>query len=274
MAAQLTGRERRKLKKVFIALLPKDGSSKGNMSLQPEWLALAKTKVETALEGSHYWEIRDLLIGEGVISTGKGRGGSVMLTGQNGEEEEEPVAQTESAAYRSEQDLYDPLYKTIKGPWLKQQNIEDHVIEITANQGRRDTGGKWTRPDLTLAAVRVFPFMPGKTLEVITFEVKPLEAFGIEGVFETASHSIFANRSYLLVHVNPGTVPSADLKRLSRVAARFGVGLATFVDPLDFDSFTFYVDAAHQSPDPMELNEFINLQLSGDSKEKIRRMIR
>src|ERR1017187_2686853 len=83
--------------------------------------------------------------------------------------------------------------------YVKDNRIKRFISEITASQGRRSTGGKWTRPDFTLIAVRTYSFTPGKSLEVITFEVKPDLNTALEGVFESLAHSVFAHRSYLAV---------------------------------------------------------------------------
>jgi hypothetical protein len=35
---------------------------------------------------------------------------------------------------------------------------------------QRLTGGRWTRPDLVSVAVRTYRYLPGKHMEVVTFE--------------------------------------------------------------------------------------------------------
>ena len=67
----------------------------------------------------------------------------------------------------------------------------------------------WTQPDLSLVAIHTFTYIPGKTIELITFEVKRAEDFKIEGVFETAANSRATHRSYLMIHT-PNGKPDTD----------------------------------------------------------------
>jgi hypothetical protein len=185
-----------------------------------------------------------------------------------------PAVPAAQALYQGEQSLYAPFSRSIADSFTKDYGIEEFIYEITANQGARSTGGKWTRPDITLVAVRIYPFIPGKTLELISFEVKPLYQYGVEAVYETAAHSIFANRSYLAIHI-----PSADYQtdvfdRLDRECERFRVGFLTFTDPADWDSFDIRIEAEHSVPDPAETSSFIKTQITVPNQTKIERLIR
>ncbi|MXP24338.1 hypothetical protein GIY30_23740 [Gordonia sp. HNM0687] len=50
-----------------------------------------------------------------------------------------PVAETE---------LYDPILATLQNEWAEDRGFRALAIEETAHQGRRPTGGQWTRADL------------------------------------------------------------------------------------------------------------------------------
>jgi hypothetical protein len=56
--------------------------------------------------------------------------------------------------------------------------------------------------DITLVGVRAFAFVPGKRLEVITFEVKPNLDQALDGVFEALAHSAFAYFAFLAVNIS------------------------------------------------------------------------
>lgn len=68
----------KKLKKVFLSLLPTDGSTVGNTSLRRA-LEEALAAKGQQLTDEDYWTAHAALIEEGFIATGKGRGGSVKL---------------------------------------------------------------------------------------------------------------------------------------------------------------------------------------------------
>jgi hypothetical protein len=176
------------LGKSLIQLLPKDGAPKGNKSLIQEFI-----KANDTLNEDDYWEIRNSLIAKGLIGKGRGKGGSVYLLTQ---QPKSPTAKLKRK--KSEKDLYDPFMKVLNDFWVKDNQIKSFVIEKTA-KGKKRTPGKWTRPDVTLVSVQTYAFIPGKNLEVVTFEIKPIQAYDVAGVFETAAHSVFAHKSYLAV---------------------------------------------------------------------------
>ena len=196
----------------MVAHIPKNGEAIGNKKLLTLWLADVKKKDADILTETEYWEVRNALIENGTITTGRGKGGSVYLlntiTTKN---------KPEIAAAVPEASLYEPFQKMLNNTWSKTNGYKDFVTEMTAAQGRRDTGGKWTRPDLVLIAVTKFPFIPGKVLDLVTFEIKPANSYGVEGVYETASHSVYAHKSYFALHVPVGTkIDGPVLERLER----------------------------------------------------------
>ena len=200
------------LKELLLSLIPKDGSAKGNVTLRNEFTQKAAAQGITVVDAD-YWSIRDSLLWEDrKIELGKGKGGSVRLIPEISVEPT-PAPPAPEEAYAKETALYEPFHETIRQFYVKDYRIKRFVSEITASHGRRATGGKWTRPDITLIAVRMHSFVPGKTIEVVTFEVKPEWAYGIEGVYETAAHSVFANKSYLAIHA-PKDLPSNEQARL------------------------------------------------------------
>ena len=119
-----------------------------------------------------------------------------------------------------------------------------------------------------------YPFIPGKSVEVITFEIKPADAFGVEGVYETASHSAYANKSYLAVHTPEAQNETEEfLERLEKEAVRFGVGLVTFEDPAKWNTFDVIVEAQHKIPSPRDTNEFLS-RLKEEVKQKLQKLLK
>ncbi|HVN86350.1 MAG TPA: hypothetical protein VMW17_16065 [Candidatus Binatia bacterium] len=138
----------------------------------------------------------------------------------------------EAAKQKLDIDLSDDMYWEIRnalvaaGKIAKGRGLGGSAYRVqSANQGRKKPGGKWTRPDFALAAVKSFPYIPGKVLELITFEVKPADDYRIEGVFETAAHSRFSHKSCLLIYAPSGKPDTQDSERVEREYERFGLGL-------------------------------------------------
>jgi len=173
--------------KDLFSKIPMDGESIGNKSLRQE----------LGWDEEKYWKVRNRLVDKNYIQTGMDRGGSVFRVKKITEMQTVPIsAGVPAPTYDAESDLYNPVMDCLE-KWSKEVNLSNYFIEKTANQGSRKTGGMWTRPDIVIINVESFQYVPNRYLELMTFEVKPSDAWEISSVFETAAHSRFASRSYL-----------------------------------------------------------------------------
>jgi len=190
------------------------------------------------------------------------------------EPETSQEAAPEVAAVR-EAELYEPFQLAIVKGYTKDNRIKRFISEVTAQQGRRVTGGKWTRPDLTLVAVRTYTFTPGKRLEVITFEVKPDLDSALEGVYEALAHSAFAHRSYLAVDIREFKGPDAEIPddRIVQECTRHGIGYIAFTEVSDYDTYEVVCTAKLNEPDPYEVDNFVRTQISPAKQEEIREFL-
>jgi hypothetical protein len=177
-----------------------------------------------------------------------------------------------------EAELYDPVAEVLRKQWARDLRFRSHVVEVTARQGRRDTGGTWTRPDIVTAALRVFPHVPGKFFDLITFELKPFDGIDVTAVFEALSHRRAATQAYVWLPVPAGEESNPDLvallKRIEEEASRHGVGMIVGADPSDYSSWDLRLRAARFEPDPESLNEFIAQQLSGLARDELAQWFR
>lgn len=258
----MTPEEKEKFKKQLLDLVPKDGKSIGNVTLLDKFITQTK-KTE-----DDYWALRNELIVEGVLGKGKGKGGSVYLL----KPEKSAAAGKIPTSTKSvkEKELYKPFLETLKSFWTKDNDIKNYIVEVTANQGSKDTGGKWTRPDIAIIDVKTFPFYPNKMLEVITFEIKSNDNYGIEAVFETAAHTIFAHKSYLAIHYLKDDYENDELIEVIRKRCEmFGVGLILFKDPADWKTVILISESRHNNPDPSEVNQFIVQQISRENQHEL-----
>jgi hypothetical protein len=142
-------------------------------------------------------------------------------------------------------------------------------------QGRRATGGTWSRPDITSVEVRTFSYVPGKFLEVVTFEVKPHNAINIQEVYEALAHRRTSTRAYVVLHVpiNSATALTSSIADVAAVARGHGVGLVTAEDPADYETWDEREEAQRHEPDPERLDEFISAQLSDTAKKQISKQL-
>ena len=222
----------------LITKIKENGGHAGNVTLQRE----------LGWEEETYWPIRDRLVDSGLLELGRGRGGSVSLVTQvspvqpNTSESASALAPLDSGQRIPESELYDPVADVLRKQWARDLRFRSHVVEVTARQGRRDTGGTWTRPDIVTAALSVFPHVPGKFFDLITFELKPFDGIDVTAVFEALSHRRAATQAYVWLHVPAGEASNDDLiallkKRIEEEASRHGVGMIVGADPSDYSSW-------------------------------------
>jgi hypothetical protein len=237
---------------VVFRLVPADGSAVGNL-----WLI---KKVESlGWNADRFWRVRDRLLDAGTLIKGRGRGGSVRR--RITEVADQTTPSPEPRLSESEVSLYSPLLKVLQGEWARDMRIAAHQIhfEETAKQGKKATGGTWTRPDITAVSVRSFPHLPNKYLDVWTFEAKTVDYLDVTAIFEAAAHASRATRSYALLQVpeKANDRTKEILNRCEREATRLRVGLITFVDPARFGTWETVVDAPRVDTDPELLEQFI-----------------
>jgi len=250
------------LEERMLSSLRESGGSAGNVSLRRT----------LGWEEALYWPLRNRLYDRGLVTLGRGKGGSVTLVDRP-TPAPEGGAQTSSAASATptEASLYEPIATVLRRDWIKDYRLRQALVEVTALQGRRSTGGIWTRPDLIVAGLRVFPHLPGKFFDLFTFEVKPHWAIDVTAVYEALAHRRAATHSYVWLHVPSDKAKSLEesVEAVASEAKRFGIGLVVASDPEDYDSWDVQVEATRTETDPEALNDFIALQLSPAAKEEI-----
>jgi len=239
----------------FIKLVPEDGSTVGNFTL----------KKSLGWDDDKYWSVRDELVSDGLISIGRGKGGSVYRLAVS------LVGETEVAGkYKSENSLYEPFLKVISTFFIKDKKIKNFVCQKTAYQGKKKTGGKWTRPDIAMVSVDTYSYLPGKFLDITSFELKTWEDFNVAGVFETAAHSKFATKSYYVAYLPDDWDPeNVEHVRIKSECERFGVGLMCFSDPEQYETYEILVEPERRMPDPADMDQFINIQIDDANKRKL-----
>lgn len=246
---------------MLLDQIPADGTTIGNTTL------ISKL----GWEEDKYWSVRNELVTDGVISIGKGKGGSVFRISVT---KKEKKRKKEEEYYKKEKNLYEPFRDVISDKYIKDKDIKNHIVQITANQGAKDTGGKWTRPDVVIVAINTYSYLPGKIMDIISFELKTYIDFGVAGVFETAAHSKYATKSYLCAYLPDGWDSEApEYERVKAECERFGIGLMYFNDPNNYSTYDILVEPKRRSPDPFDMDQFISIQISDRNKKKISELL-
>ncbi len=162
------------------------------------------------------------------------------------------------ASYGSERELYDPIFTAVKDKWAVERGYDRFVCEPSHSKGSAPTGGKFSRPDVTLVGVKAYVHLPGRYFEVVTFEVKASYDVNVLGVLEALAHREAAHRSYALYHVDSETFDvTENSDRIESLAEKHGIGLILAADPADLSTWEFRVEAKRNEPDPERLDAFI-----------------
>ncbi|MGB7795113.1 MAG: hypothetical protein WBL53_02460 [Pseudonocardiaceae bacterium] len=263
----------------LLEQIPRDGSAVGNRTVQRklEW------------RDSRYWAVRDSLVDKGLVVRGRGRGGSVRITEIENSTDTVtvPVAvgidsivgtgdQIESVM-RREIELYKPMADVIRQGWARERRASPLAVEVTALQGRRATGGIWSRPDIVSVELKTYAYVPGKYLEVVTFEVKHADAANVQAIYEALAHRRNATHCYVLLYVPKEQSEgwyATIIDDVWAVARSHGIGLIVAAKPDDYETWEELEPAQRVEPDPSRLDEFIATQLSEATKDKVARWLR
>ncbi|WP_315778531.1 MULTISPECIES: hypothetical protein [unclassified Bradyrhizobium] len=156
-----------------------------------------------------------------------------------------------------ERDLYAPLRGSIESKWINRFGFDEVRVDETHSRGSKDTGGTFTRPDLTAAGIKRYVYL-SKRLEIVTFEVKLSEATNILAVLEAIAHREAAHRSYVFYSTSRSTfevVSEAD--RIVELAQKYGIGIVLAERPEAVESWEIILDAVRHEPDPARLDRFL-----------------
>jgi len=254
----------------ILQLLPSDGKARPNQEL------MAALSVIGGEGREKFWQARDKLVEDGKAVRGRGRGGSTgRVTVEDPALPDAGVGDVTTELDRqSEEALYEPLLKVLMGDWQSDKGFDYLAVEDASRAGRRNTGGKWTRPDLVGIEVQVFTYLPVKTLSVHTFEVKPADMIDVTAVYEALAHRRAATHSYVLLHVPNSENPPAALEAVINEARRHGIGVVVFSEPSDYATWDERVVADRVEPEPAALDEFIRVQVPEAAKARIEKAVR
>ncbi|MDE2976141.1 MAG: hypothetical protein OXU63_01320 [Acidobacteriota bacterium] len=204
-------------------------------------------RIEGEIEKPHRGRVGhyvDLLRDNGLVSTGRGRSRSVSRV---------------LPEYPTEHSLYPHMREEIRSRWADERPHDyieaDRFCEVLSSHGAKR--GRWGAPDITLVGGKTLPFLPGKFLDVVTFEVKP--TLDVTGLYEALSHRTHATHAYLLCHhpASEGEPDPVIVGRISAEAQRTGVGFILARQPNDYATWEEIAPASRWHPEPEMLHEFV-----------------
>jgi hypothetical protein len=207
-------------------------------------------------EQDRYFAARNRLLDKGQVQKAHGGpGGATVLVVQLETvpaavaATPEPPPPSGEDTYENEAALYPPMLRQIESVWVKEEGYDSWLCRQTALAGRRVTGGKWTRPDITVVAVQKFKFLRDPIFDVISFEIKPRENISVDGVFEALAHRQYTTRAYVIFHIGGEKFENEPEKnRIEALAEQNGIGLILAEDPQDYETWIERVRARRWLP--------------------------
>jgi hypothetical protein len=136
-------------------------------------------------------------------------------------------------------------------------------------------GGKYSAPDITLIISRKHIYTAGRSLRIVSFEVKTEENGNADAILEAAAHHQRTHFAYVLWHLPQGSQKESRLARVRMFAKKFGVGLILVRrlqqegPHLRFDAVDFLEESEQHIADPELVDSYIEDRLSPAFKEKI-----
>jgi hypothetical protein len=223
------------------------------------------------------------LVYSGAVQVHPGRGGRIYLARSQSSPARKAVGSRATgttkdaslSAFDTEEALYKPLLAVLD-EFVRDviSPLGELVIHSNPAQGSRDTNGTWTRPDVAAAGMATFRYLPGKHLEVFTFEIKTRKEVNIRSLYEALGHRRAATRSYVVFHCPGEQKTYRELEAIAAEAGRLGIGVLLISDPSDRGTLVQEVEADRFEPDPLRLNQFISQYFEDKQKNKIESFVR
>lgn len=176
-----------------------------------------------------------------------------------------------------ESDLYPPVndylelrYREILKPRYGELRS---ISAITATSGGGTFNGKWTRPDLAMAALWRFEFGLSWTMDLHTFEVKTENGCDNVSVHEALSHTAMAHYSYLTWHNPSWDEKKGNCRAIHERCTQHGVGLITFSDPADSSTYHIRLRSIRHNPNGDAIDEFIETRFPQAKRDLLRKWV-
>ena len=222
-----------------------------------------------------YYKAEQELFDEGHIERCLDRKGGIKLV-QRGDSQSqidpESNDSTAEESLRKEKDHYALVVRQIKEHWTEERSVKHVYVAKTADQGARKTGGRWSRPDITLCTVSKWIFSPRPEGEVRTIEVKLFDKLDIIGVYEALAHKSCSHYSYLMIVDFPkeGLNPDQrqDFDKIMGAADRHGIGIITVPDSNNLSTWEFLLEPTRSDAAPQQINDFLYNQFPESERSK------
>jgi hypothetical protein len=248
----------------MLTLLPADGTPILNRVMR---LMLSRDLERTVTEDL-YAQARAQLLQDKKIGRLRGQGGQIFL------DKSEPDQPTIASDKWPEHGLMEWLSRYLQGPFQEGLDIPKEGICIVKDTSKMGPiRGKWARPDFILVSAMRFELMPGAQVDVHSFELKTETGATDLAVYEALAQTRFTHFGHLVWHLPDKSPAEARLQEISKQCDEHGVGLIRMRRPNETEEFEIVLDPVRKATSTLAVEGFLELRLSQNEREKIRRVI-
>lgn len=252
----------------ILSLLPEDGAPVVHRVMR----TMLARRLERRIDPDLYFAAVDQLTKAKIIGRARGRGGSMFLAGAT----DEVVAPPSPASVEewSEARLMTPLRCYLENHFSQSLDLPPGstcIVVDTSSKGPKN--GQWARPDFVFISVMRFQLVPGRQVDVHSFELKAEAGGTVQAVHEALAQTRFTNFGHLAWHVPFGSRAEAKLPEIVNQCEMHGIGLLVIRDPNDYRTWETFLDPAPKRTSPATIDAFLLSRLSSEQQEKLRRAI-
>lgn len=252
--------------KYILELLPEDGSPVLNRVM----LTMIARRSEVRIDPEQYSTAVDTLAQAGKIGRSRGQGGKVFLlqsTEPTGPPEAQHTGWTESA-------LMAKLDGYLRGPFRRLLDIPcdaSWTVADTSTIGPRT--GRWARPDFVAVSIMRFQLLPGRQVDVHSFELKAENGGTVQGVHEALAQTRFTHFGHLVWHVPERSKAEARLPEIEQQCEIHGIGLIIIRSPDDYKIWEIRLDPEQKNTAPATVDAFLLSRFSGARRAELTKAI-
>jgi len=140
------------------------------------------------------------------------------------------------------------------------QGASEWQVRNTARGGL--SGGRWTKPDIVVAAIHSYLSRPLPELSLYGFELKTQAGFELSSIYQAAAQTRFLHFAYVVVPHPKDEKWGLRLAPIRAHAEELGIGLIR----LDSDSVADYevvLAGRRHQPHPQSVDHFIEERMPG-----------
>lgn len=163
--------------------------------------------------------------------------------------------------------------------WLNPSLFFDPVPQglklMIQNTARIAAGtGRWSRPDICMAAVTRYKYQPSTQLSIYTFELKMPSGTETRSVFEALAHTSSGHYPFLVLYLPTKDAHEQYLEGVLEQAQRHGVGVIRITNVQDSQSYKRLLDAERFEPPQASIDALIDERFDRANRLALFRWVR